>query len=493
MKTISKIILLSVSLLAFISCQNEIDTLTQSTVDEVLQANSETAILVAKTVSKDGSKDNIVDKASCISINFPFSVQANGIALTIENEDGLELIEQIFDNLDDDNDLLEIVFPIVITLGDFTEVTINNLNELENFTKECPGENEEDDDIECVDFVYPITMSKYDSENQLIETVSVESDRQFYRFMNHLNDGHVVGINFPITMVLFDGTEKDITNMNEFRALMQEAAFMCDEDDDNDYDDDDCMHCSKEDIVELLLECNWSIHKLILNDQDNTDQYREFLLKFFEDGTVKALVGNEYVYGTWEFINVEAGGMGSGMDGGSSHNSSGTNMQRGKYLNINFEDFPDFSFKWMVYEKDDNTLDLRTEVNRFKLEKTCDSSSSVDKTTLVNALNEGIWEVALFENKSEDETLNYNGFSLDFKEDFKVTATKDNNVITGEWAVNFEDDNDTLKLELFFGETAPFSEFNENWWVVEMTDIRIEVKYIHSETQEITRLILERL
>ena len=489
MKTINKFLILSLSVVFFISCQKEINTLTQSSDEEVLQANSETATLVSKTVTNDGSKDNIIDKANCITVNLPVTVHANGITLTIENEDGLELIEEIFDELEDDDDILEIVFPIVVTLSDYTEVTINNIDELESFAKDCVGENEEDEDIECVDFVYPITMSKYDAENQLIDTVTVENDMQFFRFMNHLEDGHVVSINFPITMKLYDGTEKIINNMEELRAIMEEAEFMCDEDDDNDYDDDDCMHCTREAIVDLLLECNWSIHKLILNEEDNTEQYREFLLKFFEDGTVKALVGNEYVYGTWELTNEEAGGMGDD----SSHSSTGTNVQRGKYLTISFEDLPDFSFKWMVYEKGDHSLDLRFEHNRLKLVKVCEDSTNDMVSALVGYLNEGTWEVALYEDKGVDETQNYNDFGFDFKEDFSVTATKGDDVVTGEWAVNFNDDENKLKLELYFGDTVPFDELTLDWRVVEKNAERIEVKYINPDTEEISRLVFERL
>ncbi len=487
MKTLSKLILLSLSIVVFISCQKEINSITQPSDEEVLKASSPVAELVSKTVTNDGSKDNIIDKASCISVNLPVTVQANGITLTIENEDGLELIEEIFDELDDDDDILEIVFPIVVTLSDFTEVTINNLEELQQFARECNGENEQDDDIECVDFVYPITMSKYDADNQLIETVTVESDRQFYRFMHHLEDGHVVAINFPITMELYDGTQLTINNMEELREIMQEAEFMCDEDDDYDYDDDDCKHCTEEAIIELLLECNWSIHKLVVDEQDNTEQYRDFLLKFFEDGTVKAFVGNEYIYGTWELTNVEAGGMGD-----DSHNSAGTNVQRGKYLTISFENLTDFSFKWMVYEKDDHTLDLRIEHNRLKLVKVCEDTPNQLITALQNILNEGVWEVALFENNGVDETENYNDFGFEFNENLFVVASRGNETIEGQWSVDFDDDIDALKLELSFGATVPFDQLNEDWQVISKTDERIELKYIDTEAEEELRLVFER-
>lgn len=361
MKTTFKLFLLSLSIAFFISCQNEINSLTQLTEDNILLEDSTIANLLSRTVSKDGSKDNIIDAANCITINLPVTVLANGITLIIENEDGLSLIEEIFDNLDDDHDTLEIVFPIVITLSDYTEITINNLAELDIFTSECEGENESDYDIECVDFIYPINLSIYDASNQLIETVVIENDMHFFGFINHLGDGHMVSINFPIKMLLFDGTDITINNMEELSTLMEEAEFMCDEDDNYDYNDDDCMHCSEDQIAELLLTCSWNVKKLMINDTDISDQYTDFTFIFSEDGTVKVMVSGEYIYGTWELTTSQYN-MTGGM-GGYQH--------AGQYLEIDFEDLPDFSFIWRVYEIENDKLDLRLENNRLKLEKEC--------------------------------------------------------------------------------------------------------------------------
>jgi hypothetical protein len=361
MKTALKFFILSLSISFFISCQNEINTLTQAAEENVLLEDSTIATLVSKTVAKDGSKDNIIDAANCITVNLPVTVIANGITLIIENEDGLSLIEEIFDSLDDDHDTLEIIFPIVITLSDFTEITINSLVELDGFSSECEGENETDDDIECVDFIYPINMSIYDNSNQLTETVVIENDMQFFSFISHLGDGHIVSINFPIEMQLFDGTQVTVNNMEELSTLMEEAEFMCDEDDDNDYDDDDCMHCDEDQVSELLLTCSWNVDKLIINNNDISEQYTDFTFTFLDDGTVKVIVSGEYVYGNWELTTSP---YGNGMSGGNS-------SQAGKYITINFDDLPDFSFSWRVYEMEDDELDLRLDHNRLKLKKVC--------------------------------------------------------------------------------------------------------------------------
>ena len=478
MKTISKFLLLSFSIIVFISCQTEINSIIQSSEDEILNAKSSVATLVQQTVSLDGSKDNIIDNASCITVNLPVTVSVNGVEITVENESGFELIEQIFDEFEDDNDILEIAFPIVITLSDYTEITINNIDELYDVASQCVDENEIDDDIECIDFLYPITLSKYDTNSQLIETVIINNDMQFFNIVNHLDDGYIISINFPITMKLYDGTEETINNMEDMENLMKDAEFMCDEDDDNDYDDDDCMHCTENQISELLQTCSWNIHKIIINDIDKTAQYINFTFTFLEDGTVKTIIAGDYIYGTWE-LSTSQDGMGMGNQ-----------SQAGKYINIHFEGYPDFSFNWMVYGmNDDNKIDLRVNQNRLTLEKLCENNE--DKTELISILNEGTWMVTNFDNEGESETTNYNDFVIDFKSNSLVTATKENNTIEGSWSVFYDDEK--LKLELNFGESAPFDEFNENWLTVDVKNTRVEMNNIDDEGNEESNLVFERI
>ena len=478
MKKISKFLLLSLSIIVFISCQTEINSIEQSSESETLNAASEVATLVQRTVSQDGSKDNIIDKASCITVSLPVTVLANGVEIAIENESDFELIEQIFDEFEDDDDILQIVFPIVITLSDYTEITVNTIEELQNLASECGNENEIDDDIECLDFVYPITLSKYDANSQLIETVVVTSDMQFYALVNHLGDGNIISINFPITMKLYDGTEEIVNNMEEMGNLMKDAEFMCDEDDDNDYDDDDCMHCTENQISELLQTCSWNIHKIIINDIDITAQYTDFIFTFLEDGSVVTIIAGDYIYGTWELITSQDG---MGM---------GNNSQAGKYINIYFEDYPDFSFNWMVYEmNDDNEIDLRVDQNRLILEKTCDSNNT--KTELINILSEGTWLVANFNYEGQNETTNYNDFVIDFKNNSLVTVTKGDNTIEGSWSVFYEDEK--LELELNFGENMPFDKFNENWLAVDIKNTRVEVNNLDDSGNEESNLVFERI
>jgi hypothetical protein len=462
-----KTILLFLSLLTalFMSCQTEVSEIIQPSQDEALQANTTVANLVQKTATKDGSKDNIIDNASCISVQLPVTVNVNGLEIIIDSEEDFDVIEAIFDASDDDFDTLDIIFPIVIILSDFSEINIDNADELKSFVDQCEDENEFDDDIECIDFIYPITLSIFDSENQLAETVTVSNDEDFYHLIDEIEDYFIVQINFPITLELYDGTYLTINDMEELENTIDQADGKCDEDDDNDYNDDDCYDCTEEQIKDLLVLCSWEVDKIIVNNTDNTEQYKNFLFTFFEDGTVKAKAEFNEIIGNWT------------VD--SSVNEI--------LVKLEFENLLDFSFDWVLYEiEDDNEIDLRFEDNRLKFEKKC-----IDENNeLIQILKEGTWQVTNFTDDGENYTSEYNGFVFDFKENFTVTATKNEDVVNGSWAIIYDDGK--LKLELDFGETTPFDELNNDWLVVEIENLRVEVNDLDDGGNEEGNLVFER-
>ena len=97
--------------LAFTACQEEFEEInTSDAQEESFQATSSTAQLMEKTAFRDGSFDNIVDGSSCFALNFPYTVNVNGLDITVDSKEDLRLIEEIFDEFDDDEDVLEILF-----------------------------------------------------------------------------------------------------------------------------------------------------------------------------------------------------------------------------------------------------------------------------------------------------------------------------------------------------------------------------------------------
>lgn len=459
--------ILSFISLFLLSCQSEISTVTQPQQNKVLAINTTVETLIKKTVTKDGSKDNIIDNASCISIKLPVTIIANGLELIISSEADYAEIEAVFDQFNFDVDHLDIIFPITIILSDYTEITINNMDELQTYINKCGGENEPDDDIECVDFVYPITFSIFDSLNQLTNTVSVENDEQFYLFLENMKESDIVEINFPISLILADGTEKIVNNMDGLATAIDNAKNTCNEDDNNNYNDDDCVNCTVAQVTEMLLTCGWMPNTVKINGQNNSNQYANYILTFKGDGTVVAKENGNQFAGTWVVDKTNTGIL----------------------VNISFDGLSDFSFNWNLHEynEDHSEIDLTFENNELTLEKVC----LEDKTLLKNTLNEGTWLIANFINKGVVETVNYNDFVFDFMPDGTVTATKINEVVNGTWEVVY--DSGKLKLLLNFNDIIPFNKFNEDWITVDVQTARVEVSNIDSNTNAESKLVFERL
>lgn len=336
------------------ACRSEETEILDSPQNETLEANSRVADLMQRTAQNDGSDDNIIDNASCLDIELPVTVVVEGLEIVVNSEEDLELIEDIFDEFDDDEDILEILFPITIVLADFTEITINNFDELEDLAEDCAGENEDDDDIECADIQYPLEASIFDTNNELVGTLTIDDDEELYLFIDDLEDTQIVTIGFPIALVLSDGTEIEASNLDQLEEILDSAEDDCDEDDDNDFNDDDCENCNTDQLMEVLTGCSdWYVDKLERNDMDLDDEYTGFFFSFTESGDIEVTDGVDTFQGSWQ------------------SEGSGNNI----VVNIDIPELPDFTDSWNLHEieeeDDEVQVDLRLGDDRLRFESDC--------------------------------------------------------------------------------------------------------------------------
>ena len=218
-------LLISFLLMVFISCQKEINQVIVTNQNESLQLNTAATELIQRVVENDGTADDIVDKAPCISIKLPVTVIANGVEIVINSVSDYTLIQANYDQFDDHE--LEIKYPITIILNDYSEVVVNNHDELEHYAEKCINDLNYSDEIRCLDFIYPITLSVYDSNNQFAETVNISNDEDFYKYIQQLNLESIVAINFPISVHLYTGETKIINNLTDLEALINSIKDSC--------------------------------------------------------------------------------------------------------------------------------------------------------------------------------------------------------------------------------------------------------------------------
>lgn len=458
MKTLKPILLLVLGVLfTMTSCRTEDDLAIDPPTEETIEANSTVANLMSRTASNDGSSDNIIDNASCLSVQLPVTVTVNGIELTINDEDGYQDIEDIIDLFDDDIDSVIISYPITVILTDYSTVVVNSDSELAALTANCVGENEDDDDIECIDFQYPITASVFDENNDLINTITINNDNDMYDFIDDLDEFAAVTINFPITVIFADDSTQTINSIQELEDAIEMADDTCDEDDDNDFDDDDCDNCTTSDLETVFADCfEWTVDKLERNDNDLEDNYVGYVFEFNSDGTILVTQGSNTFNGTWEA------------------SGSGNNIS----VVIDVTGLPDFNDTWNLHEieqdDDEVDVDLRLGDDRLRFESDCQSGGNIDDTALVNALTSGDWYVTYFFDDT-DETADFADYVFNFASDNTATATDMSGTTNGSWSTTSGDDTE-LGLNLNFGTGIPLDELADDWDVLEVTNDIIRLK-----------------
>ena len=432
------------SLLFVTSCQNEFLEETPQNQEETLVPDSPLTAVMRSTVTNDGTVDNILDESSCFTVNLPVTIIANGITITIDSLEDLEVIEEIYDEFEDDEDDLDFLFPITIILNDYDDIVIENEDALETFIDDCL-ENEVDDSIECVDFVYPITMSIYNLSFQVIDNVTFNNDEDLYDFLDEFEDETddqviIASLNFPVSLVYADGSTAAVNNNQELQTAINAAEEDCDDSDEDD-------NCTQDEIEMYLQECSWTI-----NDYPETNDLENLYLNFGPNGTLQIIDGVTTVAigGNWS--------MSASNDG---------------LPEIIVSDLTAYEFlegSWIIVECDDDEFLIEYETTageeiQFELEQECENDLDCSAQEMIQTLKECKWWMG-----TSLLSPNYSG-PLFFNDDNVLqVGYPDNNQLEGTWQIALTDTGLYLVIEL----PGDYQVISLEWQVVECDDDRVE-------------------
>jgi len=281
-------------------CQKELTEIIEPLSEDVLTINSVVSELSKKTTLRDGSYDNIIDNSSCISVKLPVTVIISDQKIIIGSEDDFTLIEELPEYEFED---LSFLFPITIIQADYSELTINDEDELEDIVDDCL-ENGEDDDIECVDFQYPLSFSVYNTNNQNADVITFWDDKEMHDFLEDIEESDLVSIDFPITLILSDGSTVEATGYYELENIIENAKDECEEDDSHYYDDDP----GTSDLAAVLVEGTWYI-SYFFDETDETSSFTGYEFTFSADGTSLADNGSDQFIGSWQITSEDDGSL----------------------------------------------------------------------------------------------------------------------------------------------------------------------------------------
>jgi hypothetical protein len=274
------------TLLSVTACQDEVTEVDDPNAQETMVPNSGLTSLMSRTTANFGAADDILDGTSCFSVELPVTIVISDINIVIETEADVDQLEDLLEELNNDQDFLDFVFPITLIFSDYSELVIENEDQLESFISDC---EEDDDVIDCVDFVYPISVSVFNSQFVITETIVIENDEVLYAFIEDLetNDNDlIVSLNYPVTLEYANGEILQVNSNEELSEAIESAEDVCDGDEED--------GCDAEDVAIYLLECPWDF-------TDGTETYNNYQMVFIQNGDllISEGIATSAIGGSW--------------------------------------------------------------------------------------------------------------------------------------------------------------------------------------------------
>ncbi len=202
------------------SCQEEEREFIDPNIDNTIAIDSQLAKLMRNVVMHDGSYDDIVDQGNCYSIQLPYTVLVNGEEFTVNQIADYQQISN--------TDSIEIQYPIRITLYDYSEQMIGNDAELKVYIDQCQTD---DEDIECIDFLYPIRLSTFNNRSNDLNSIILNHDSELFLFMSNMDNNTSMSVNYPINLLLHNGQNVDAQHNSGLLEAISNVVSACDEND----------------------------------------------------------------------------------------------------------------------------------------------------------------------------------------------------------------------------------------------------------------------
>lgn len=427
------------ALLTFMSCQDETIDVNNPEEQEIIQPNSQLSNFIGNVTANCGDYDNILDESSCFSIELPVTIIVGDVTIVIETLDDLEELEDLFAQYENEDDFFDFVFPFTIIFNDYTQVVIESEEQLEDFIEDC--EIEDDEVIECVDFVYPISFSVFNADFNIVDTVTISNDEALYNFLEELggdDNALIVSINYPVTLVYANGDTIEVNSNQELSDAIEAAEADCDG------DNDDC-DINMQGLENLLLECGFEAQFY----SESGDLTNSLQFQFSESGLV-TVTGDPTVVetGEWNIVETDLGY---------------------KLVIEGLETFGIANGLWLLTDcDDDNELEFTQETDNgivtMKLELDCEGDIDCDAQQIALNLKECQWWLG-----TNLLSPNYNG-PLNFHEGGTVTIGNNEEAI-GTWEVLLGNTGVFLILDL----SGDYEVLSRDWRIVVCEDDRLEL------------------
>jgi hypothetical protein len=328
-------------IVVFFSCQTETSVEEYST-KKTITKTTPLASYIQRIAMQKTKQDNIIDHTDCFMIKFPYVVTINGVEIAIQSAAAYASVENNIALNSDDDDIVDIHFPISIIFNDYTEKTLDSQNAYTNLVQDCDGKLNDLAKINCIDINYPILIKRYDSNVQTASSVSIKNNEALYFFINNLEDNQFIAIEYPISVSALNGSQLIINDNKQFENIIKEVLDNCSENTNTSLD-----------FVEVLISGAWSISYFYgdgdddeSNDDDDdekTNSYSGYQFYFKSDYTVIASKSGSSFIGVWS-TKLENG-------------------VREFQVNFNAATFNNLELNWSLFEFNNTKIHFRAETS----------------------------------------------------------------------------------------------------------------------------------
>ncbi|MFL9844879.1 LamG domain-containing protein [Flavobacterium rhizosphaerae] len=205
-----------------VSCQG--DTISENDSEALGSLSGLTGLLSSITVDNTFTGTTI-DSTDCFNIVLPVAVIVNGQQLTVNTPSDYETVAGIFNQSSTDEDTLQLTFPLTVVFADYTQQMVTSKSEYDSLVAACNTQQE--NVAQCIAINYPVSVFGYNSNFQVENTYTLNSNQDIYQFLQNLGSNEYYSIDYPVTVNYAGNTQVIVNNNDEFMQVIQTAIQNC--------------------------------------------------------------------------------------------------------------------------------------------------------------------------------------------------------------------------------------------------------------------------
>lgn len=208
-------------------------------------------------------------------------------------------------------------------------------------------------DLGCVEFIYPFILFQYDEELEYVQQFSVTGNENFVALLTNLEEGHSIGLSYPIAGTLADGSSITVSSNEELQASLE--------------------NCIQEELEIILGNCNAIVEDCVWQVTESSIEENPYIDSFFtmrDDGSILFTVNEEeQPKGTWIFYFI-------GFDLHMNINFGPTEPSEDETDTELVFKTADWNFDWKIVSIDEDRIEIENSENvRYTLEKICEEAA----------------------------------------------------------------------------------------------------------------------